>query len=292
MEWLNYHHLFYFYTVAKEGSVSRAAEKLRVSQPSISAQIKTFEETSGQQLFVKKGRGLIMSDFGKLLFADAEKIFFLGSEVIRKMKEGVAQGGSFLSIGVIDSIPKVLVSNVVSNFLKHSPNNRAYCREGPIEYLLSLLVEGKLDLILADTRSPSYIKIKVHSHLLGKTKLAIYGHSSQAPFQTNKTMPFILPINNSGVRNMFEKWVEEQKIKHTVVAEVEDSALLKLLVSKGHGLMCETAAVEFDLWQRYKIKKFETINKELTYYAITMDRKIRSDYVNIFVDLVKKSLTK
>ncbi len=290
MKWLNYHHLYYFYMVAKEGTISRAAEKLRVSQPSISGQIKLLEESLEQQLFVKKGRNLVLSEFGESILPDAEKIFETGNTLIAKAKSDDHDKMSNLSIGVVDSIPKIMIANLVSRFLGDSPRHRAYCREGFIDFLMMALLEGKLDLILTDNLPPTHINVNYHAHVLGHTKLLLYGTSKLKNALKKGKVPLLLPIAQSGIREIVARWVKKKDIDCEIIAEVEDSALLNLLASKGHGLVCETQAVEDDIWKKYHLKRLGVLDEQLTYYAITMDKKIRYDHVSKFVEFIKEVL--
>jgi len=290
MKHLNYHHLYYFYLVAKEGSVSKAGLKLRLSQPTISAQIKLFEETIGYSLFKKSGRGLTLNNIGEKVFLKAEKIFSTGRELLSEVENLTTHPNHRLSLGVPDSMSKLLVANFLSSFLKQSSQNTIYYREGMMDVLLNLLLEGKIDAILTDSLPQNNVKIKIYKHFLGKSEIALYGSISKK-LKSNEPLRIILPVETSGIRDGISKWLDENKQRLFCVAELEEIALAKKLAMMGHGAMFEVTAVSEEMLKYYKLKILEVLDVFQSYYVITLDKKVRNEHLQNFIKMANLHFT-
>ncbi len=288
MNKLNYHHLYYFFAVAKEGNVSKAALKLRLAQPTVSAQIKQLEESLGHNLFEKTGRGLVLTQVGKKVFEEAEKIFSLGNQLQKDLETHSLTFLKKLSLGVPDTVPKMLVTSMLAKFLNISSGHSVYCREGTMEFLLSLLLERKIDLIITDTLPLPNLKIKIHKQLLGQSQVAIFSRLSADKFKRLKEIPAILPIKNSAMRSLVEEWTEKKEIKLTIFAELEDSALVKNLAAEVDCAIFEIVAIEKEILKHFALNKVEQTAEYINYYAISLDKKNRSKEIEQFIDLVSR----
>ena len=166
-DWLNYHHLYYFWTVAREGSLVAAGRTLRVSHPTLSAQIRQLEEQLGEALFLRTGRKLVLTEVGRVVYHYAEEIFGLGREMVASIRHNPGSRPAALNVGVLDVLPKTVVKRLLEPVLDASPRPRVVCREGSLEELLRELAGHALDLVLADRPLPRGTGVKAFSHLLG-----------------------------------------------------------------------------------------------------------------------------
>lgn len=289
MNKLNYHHLYYFYIVAKEGSVSKAALKLRLAQPTVSAQIKQLEVNLKHELFEKTGRGLLLTQTGRKVFEEAKKIFELGDQLQKDLESNSTHLLTKLSLGVPDTVPKMLVTSLLVKFLKLSTEHSVYCREGTMEVLLSLLLERKIDLIVTDTLPPQNVKIKIFKQLIGRSKVGIFSRFSLDKFKRLKEIPAILPIRNSGMRSLVEEWTEQRRMRLRVIAEVEDSALVKNLASDIQSVVFEIMAIEEEILKRFSLQKVGETDEFISYYAITLDKKNRTKEIEQFLKIVSQT---
>src|SRR5262249_45899413 len=159
MEWLNYHHLFYFWTVARTGSISKASEELRVSSPAISAQLRTFEESAGEKLFTRSGRYLVLTEMGRVVFGYAEEIFALGRELMGTMKDQPTGRPLRLVIGIVDVLPKMIAQWLIQPALRLRETVRIVCREGSSDQLVAQLSIHDLDVVLSDVPIGPNVKV-------------------------------------------------------------------------------------------------------------------------------------
>lgn len=280
MEWLNFHHLRYFWTVAREGSLRRAAEKLHVSQPSISAQIKELEGQLNEPLFRRMGRGNVLTEAGQIAYRYADEIFALGAELVNAIKQRPGAKELRLYLGIADSLPKLVTNEVLKPVLEMSQAVHVICREGKVEDLLSQLIAHRLDVVLADQPAPS--GLKCFNHLLGESGVTFCGAVRLAA-RLRKDFPrslhgaaALLPAENTALRRSLEKWFERHSIQPRVVAEFEDAALMKVMAADGKGFIPIPTIVLSEALNRYRFQVIgETQDCRDQFYAITAERKIR-----------------
>ena len=281
MEWLNYHHLRYFWTVAKEGSLARAAAKLHVSQPSISEQIRELEVAFGEKLFRREGRSNKLTDAGQVVFGYAEEIFALGRELMNAVKQRPGAKTLRLYVGVVDSFPKLVTNEILSPVFAMPQTVHVICREGKMEDLLAQLAAHRLDIVLSDEPASSSINFKTYSHSLGETDATFCAEKRLAARlkrnfpKSLHDAPALLPAENTTLRRALEIWFRERHIQPRVVAEFEDLALMKVMAAEGRGFIAMPTCAMPDAVGHYG---FQTIGKadrcRVQFHAITAERRI------------------
>src|SRR5512135_1521856 len=213
MEWLNYHHLHYFWTVARAGSIAGASRELRLSQPTISNQIKTLEAALGHPLFERQGRRLVLTDVGRTVARYADDIFHTGRELLQALKGLPTRDRLPLVVGVADVIPKLVAERLLRPAVAAVPEVRLVCREGPLPRLLASLALHELDVVLADAPAPETVKVKAFDHLLvdcGVTFLAAPGlaHLRKGYPASLAGAPVLLPAAGTALRRSLDRWFE------------------------------------------------------------------------------------
>ena len=281
MEWLNYHHLLYFWTVAKEGSLRAASEKLRVSQPSISAQLQALEGSLGQPLFRPSGRGKVLTDAGQMVFGYAEEIFTLGGELLSAVKNRPTTRARRLNVGLADSFPKLVAHDILKPLFASQEPMHIVCREGKIGDLLAQLALHRLDVVLADEPASSSHNLRAFNHLLAKSALTFcaapeLGGTLRRNFPRSlHGAPALMPSENTPIRRAVEKWFRQQRIEPRVIGEFDDAALMSVVASEGAGFIAVPTAVADDATARYGFQQLGTAARaQVEFYAITAERRL------------------
>ena len=298
MEWLNYHHLLYFWTVARLGSVSRASAELRLTQATVSAQLKSLEQSLGEELFRKSGRHLVLTETGKLAFRYADEIFSLGQEMLGTLK-GRSEGRlARLTVGVTDVLPKLVVYQLVEPALKLKESYRIICREGTNEELLPALALHDIDVVLTDAPLDPGSNVRAFSHLLGECGSTLFGAPKLAEAYRRgfpkclDGAPFLLPTRNTIARRSLDQWFEAQHIAPLIVAEFEDSALLKVFGQHGLGLFFAPTVIARDVQRQYAVKVIGQVeNVRERFFAISLDRKLKHPAVVAISEAAKLKLS-
>ena len=297
MEWLNYHHLLYFWTVARIGSVSRASVELRLTQATVSAQLKSLEQALGEKLFHKSGRHLILTDTGKVVFRYAEEIFSLGQELMGTLKGRPAGRLARVTVGVADVMAKLVVYKLIEPALKLKDPYRLVCKEGTNSELLAALAVHDIDVMLSDGPIDPAINVKAFSHLLGECGVILFGAPRlaakyRAVFPRSLDgAPFLLPTSNTTARRSLDQWFESESIRPTIVAEFEDSALLKVFGQRGLGLFVAPSVISAEVQRQYDVKvvgRLEGVTER--FYAISLDRKLKHPAVVAISDAARARL--
>ena len=287
MEWLNYHHLRYFWVVAKEGSLALAAERLRVSQPSISGQIRELEGALGQRLFKKSGRKNVLTDAGQMVYRYAGEIFSLGSELTNALSERPSESALRLHVGLTDSFPKLVANELLKPVFDLGRAVQLICREGKPEDLIAQLAAHRLDIVLSDEPPSSRVNIRVFDHPLGESGCVFCASAKLAKRLASgfpaslEGAPALLPSENSPLRRAVESWFRAQGVKPTVVAEFEDPALMKVMAAEGRGVVVLPAASASIAMKRYGL---HTIGRaedcRVGFHALTAERRIEHPAVS------------
>jgi LysR family transcriptional activator of nhaA len=297
MEWLNYHHLLYFWTVAKEGSIARACEKLRLAQPTISGQLRLLEDTLGEKLFTKMGRGLVMTEVGQVVYRYADEIFGLGRE-LQDVLKGRPRGRSMrLLVGVSDLVPKLIAHRILQPALEMPESVQIVCHEDTSERLLAELAEHRLDVVLSDAPITSLIRVRAFNHLLGSSGVTVFGAPALAArYRKNfpeslDGAPFLLPLEGSSLRRSLEQWFESENIRPRLVGEFKDSALLKTFGQAGAGLFVAPSAIEKEVREHYKVAAIgRTAAVTERFYAISVERRLKHPGVVVISEAARDKL--
>jgi LysR family transcriptional activator of nhaA len=282
VDWLNYHHLLYFWTVAREGGISRAAEKLRLSQPTISAQIRLLEEALGQKLFQRQGRSLVMTDVGRVVYRYADEIFGIGRELLETLRGRPAGRPVQLAIGVTNAVPKLIAYRLLRPAIDSAEPLYIVCREDNVEQLTSELATHALDVVIADTPAPPHLRVKVFNHLLGESDTAFFAPPALAarlrrrfPRSLNDA-PMLLPTANAALRRALDDWFEKEQLRPRIAGEFEDSALMKVF-GQGTGVAFPApAAIADDVRRLYGVREIgRTSAVRERYYALSAERRLK-----------------
>lgn len=280
MDWINFHHLRYFWTVAKEGSISRACHELRLAQPTISAQLRSLEDSLGAKLFVRSGRGLQLTEVGEVAFRYADQIFALGQELKDAVRGDVTR--NTLTVGIADVVPKVVIYKLLEPARHLAEPVQLICREGRPENLFADLAVHRLDVVLTDAPIGSNVKVKAYNHLLGECGISFFAPAKLATRyrknfpQSLHQAPLLLPSDESATRLALDAWFERLAIKPQIIGEFSDSALLRAFGEAGDGIFPLPSVVEGDLAKESSIKLLGRAEGLVErYYAISTERKLR-----------------
>jgi LysR family transcriptional activator of nhaA len=297
MRHLNYNHLLYFWTVAREGSVVQAAEVLHLTPQTISGQLKLLEDTIGEPLFQRVGRGLVLTDTGRLVQQYADEIFSLGAELTQRIKSKQPGAPTAFNVGIVNSIPKLIAHRILEPVFRIKEQVRIVCLENDLEKLLGDLAIHRLDLVLSDRPIPAGLNVRAYNHELGASDVAFFARSglaevgrSEFPASLNQA-PMLLPVKSTMLRRNLDDWFEHHGIIPQVVAEFDDSALLKVFGESGVGLFPAPTVIGSDIEAMYKAEKIGVLPgiKE-RFYAISPERKIRHPAVACITEVARGAL--
>lgn len=297
MDWLNYHHLLYFWMVAKTGTIARASEELHLAQPTISGQIRTLEQRIGEKLFRRSGRRLVLTEVGHVVFEYADEIFGLGQELLETLQGRPSGRPTRLTIGISNVLPKTLVHHLLEPALRLEPPPVLVCREDKTHRLLADLSIQRFDLVLSDEPVSGPIRVKAYNHTLGSCGVSVFGapelaerHGEDFP-RLLEGAPFLVPTENTLLRRALDRWLEQTGIRVRTVGEFEDSALLKHFGARGEGLFVAASALEADLVRDHGVCVLgRTEHVEETFYAITIERRIKHPAVQAIVEAARSRL--
>lgn len=299
MKQLNFNHLQYFYAVAKEGGVTRAAELMHVTPQTVSGQLATFEEYIGAPLFERHGKRLEPNSLGQVALRYADDIFNLGNELARTLaSHDVGQVANF-NVGIVDAIPKVMAFELLNNCFDGEQRFILECHEGDLPSLLADLSLNKLDLIISDQALPVGVSVRAISHYLGQSGITFFARRELCEqYQTDfprslHQAPFLMPGRNSAQYQNLQAWFVQSKIVPRVVAEFDDSALLKFFGQTGRGIFCVATAVERDVLAQFDVAiigRVESVSDR--YYGISPERKIKHPAVDVVLETAERLLSK
>ncbi|WP_420472699.1 transcriptional activator NhaR [Noviherbaspirillum sp. ST9] len=284
---LNYRHLYYFWVVAKEGSVTRAAERLDVAVQTISAQLALLEQSVGKALLAPQGRRLVLTEAGRVALSYADQIFLLGEQLQDVLTETDVGQTMRLTVGLSDSLPKLTASRLLDAALKLPQKVKLVCHEDDFESLLGELSVHKLDVILTDRPVPSGTTLRVFSHLLGESETMLYGVPELAEkyredFPASlKGAPLLLPTRNHTLRGRLDHWFETHDVRPDIVGEFDDSALLNTFGRTGLGMFPAPSALASAVEEQFgAVPVGELTHVREQVYAISNERKIKHPAVD------------
>jgi LysR family transcriptional activator of nhaA len=297
MDFLNYHHLRYFWAVAKEGGLTKAAVKLHVSQPTICAQIQALEGVLGEKLFRRIGRNLRLTDVGQHVLSYAEEIFSIGQDLLASIKQRPTSRPLRLRLGVADALPKLVTYRIIEPIFRLPQPVQVSCWETKVSDMLVELAAYRLDIVLADEPASGGVKVNVFNHLLGESGVTFCADLELArklkrgfPKSLNGA-PALLPMANSGLRRSIEKWFHAINIRPRLVGEFEDPALLHVVAFHSLGFVPVATLVAKEAASRFGfgvIGRTEACRQR--FYAITPERKLTHPAVTAITSDARRRL--
>jgi LysR family transcriptional activator of nhaA len=254
----NYRHLYYFWVVAKEGGLARAAERLDMAIQTISTQVRELEKALGVSLLKPEGRNLVLTEAGVIALREADHIFALGATLPNRVREAVAGQTVRFNLGISDGIAKLMVHRLVAPILAER-HLRLLCHEGEFEQLLAELAMHKLDAVLSDRAAPPNPALKLSSQLLASEAMVWYASSqwraiAQRDFPHSLgDVPMLLPTTHAAVRIKIDQWLEREHVKPRVAGEFEDSALMVTFAAAGMGVFAASNSLRDSMAKTYDL---------------------------------------
>jgi LysR family transcriptional activator of nhaA len=278
--WLNYQHLLYFWTVAREGGVLPAARRLGLTHSTIGAQVHALEEMLGEPLLVRSGRNLVPTAAGQLALEYADEIFSLG----RELREAIGRSGERrrrLHVGLTPAVPKLVAYRLLAPVMRDASTHLTVI-EDDTDRLVANLSIRRLDVVLSDSPVGAGVKVRAFNHLLGECGVTFFAARSlaeqyRAGFpESLDGAPFLLPSETTALRRALDRWADERALRLDVVAELEDSALVKVFGQHGAGVFVAPSAIEAEIEAQYRVSVVGRANDlRERYYAITGERRVR-----------------
>ncbi|MDQ3264214.1 MAG: transcriptional activator NhaR [Myxococcota bacterium] len=298
MEWLNYHHLLYFWAVARYGSVVRASAELRLAQPTLSGQIRRLEHVLGVKLFDRVGRNLVLTDDGRNVFRYADEIFSIGQDLMGSLKGRSTTRPLRLTVGVSDAVPKVLVQKLLEPAFHIGKPVHLVCREDRVvEDFLGQLAGQEVDLVLADRPLGPGINVQAFNHELGESGTTFMATAPLARRCRNgfprslEGVPCLLPGAHATVRRALDQWFEVANVHPAVVAEFDDTGLMYAFGEEGKGIFPAPSVFEEEYRRRYRVQvvgRMSTVRQH--FYAISVDRRIQHPAVMAIVNAARQEI--
>lgn len=282
MEWLNYHHLLYFWVTAREGGLNKGAAKLRITHSTLSTQIHALEEFLGGELFQRRGRVLVLTPLGVDIASYADEIFHRGAELVEMARGRATKLRSVLGVGVVGALPKTLAYRLLEPALSDSELGSIIVRQDNYERLLDDLGLSRLHLVLSDLPPPEGGPSRAFGHLLGETKIVIYGTRALARKyrdgfpQSLEGAPMLLPAAGTSLRRLLERWFTEKEVHVQVAGEFDDAAMMRAFGVKGRGLFPVRAALAAEVEEGHgavPVGAMDGIRER--YYAVSTERRVR-----------------
>jgi LysR family transcriptional activator of nhaA len=294
---INYKHLHYFLMVAKEGGIARASERLNLTPQTISGQITLLETRLGIHLFSKVGRNLELTETGRLVLSYAEEIFSLGGELEEAIRQLPEDQPQVLRVGVVDVLPKSIAHRILKSALKMQEPVRMVCREASLDTLLAELAVHRLDLVLADQKIPPTVSARGYSHKLGECGVSFFATEKQKNSLKEgfpvclEGVPLLLPGSGTQLRSGIDRWLDKHRIHPRIVAEFDDSALMKAFGQEGAGVFIAPTAIESEVELQYQVTTIGRTDEIMEYfYAISIERRVTHSVVSSVMEIAREIL--
>ncbi len=280
MATLNFKHLRYFWTVAKTGSIAKAAVLLHLTPQSISGQLSEFAETLGVELFRKAGRNLELTDMGRRILSYAEDIFTTGDELLDVVRDKTPAAIAY-RVGCADSVSKLIACRLVEPALRLAEPVRLICREGRLSSLVADLAIHRLDLIIADRPMPTHLSVRGYNHLLGESGMSVFATEALAKSLAGKFpacldgAPMLLPGEDFAIHQRLLQWLEKSALHPRIVGEFDDSAMMKAFGQSGAGVFFAPTVIAAQVSAQYKVVEIGQVESLVEHvYAITTERRL------------------
>jgi len=282
---MNYNHLHYFWVVAREGSIAAATRKLNLTQPTISAQLRLLEESLGEKLFERAGRGLVLTEAGRIALRYADEIFALGRELRDTLRDRPTGRPVRMTVGIADVVPKLVAYRILRPAFEGGKDVELVCREGPSESLLALLGQHEVDLVLTDAPA-SAAPLRAYNHFLGEsgtTFFAAAALASDARRDFPRSLhgaPLLLPGAGTQSRRALELWLDANGIEPRRVGEFDDLALMIAFGRGGTGIFPAPSAIEDEVESEYGVRVVGRLPEvRERFYAVSGERKVKNPIV-------------
>lgn len=296
MEWLNYHHLLYFWMVAREGTIAKAGKVLRLAQPTISGQIRALEESLGEKLFERRGRTLALTEPGRLVYRYADEIFGLGRELQDALRGRPTGRGGRLHVGISDALPKLVSYRLLEPALRMEEPVELVCDEDKSERLLAELATRGLDLVLTDAPIGPNVRVKAFNHFLGECGITFFASKAVAEacrrgFPASlEGMAMLMPGQSTVLRRQLDRWLEMLNVRPRIVGEFDDSALMKVFGQHGEGIFASPSIVSKEVREHYDVHVVgRTDEVKERFYAITVERRIKHPAVALISEVAQRN---
>jgi LysR family transcriptional activator of nhaA len=297
MRHLNYNHLLYFWTVVREGGVTKAAEALHLTPQTISGQIKLLEEQLQGALFEREGRRLVPTELGRIVHAYAEEIFSRGLELASVVRGERTRGRRSVTLGVADVVPKLIAFRVLEPLLGGDSPFHVVCHEGPLSDLLADLSAHRVDLVISTSAVPPDSAIKAFSHLLGESEIGFFAARPLAARlrrgfpKSLQDAPLLAPTERSANRRVLDDWFESIGVVPRIVGELDDSALIETFAQHGVGAFAAPLAIEAQIVRQSDVTRIGTAQGvKARFYAISTERRIKHPAVAMVTERARREV--
>lgn len=297
MEWLNYHHLLYFWTVARKGSIVKASEELLLAPPTISAQIGRLENSLGEKLFRRSGRRLALTETGRVVFGYADEIFSTGRDLMDTLKGRPTGRPLQLLVGVADVLPKALVYRLIEPAFQLSAPVQIICREDPPDRMLGLLAVHQLDLILSDAPMPAGLSVRAFNHSLGDCAVGFYTKMKSAEKlrkgfpRSLEGAPMLLPTESASLRAELDQWFDAEGIRPSIAGTFDDFSLIRVFGLAGRGVFAAPLVLDREMRRLYGFVRIGLSKKvRARFYAISLERRIKNPAVVAICEAARQEI--
>ena len=282
MAWLNYHHLYYFWTAVRKGSIVAACESLRLAPSTVSAQIHALENQLGHKLMRRSGKRLVATEAGEFVYRYADEIFSLGQDLLAAAHEGGPWKPQRVFVGIVDALPKLLAHWLIEPALRLKERARVICRQGTAGQLLAQLALGELDVVLSDSPASSAVRVHAYSRMLGESGVAFLASGKLARIYRKRFpgslqgAPLLIPTENTSLRQSLDQWLESKSIRPTIIGEFEDHAMLRAFAESGEGIVPIPSLVKRQFLRGGSLEVVgKTDEIRIQFYGITTERKLK-----------------
>lgn len=295
--WLNYHHLYYFWTVAREGNITRASKILHLSQPTVSAQLKALEDVLGEKLLTRAGRGITLTELGQVVFRYAEEIFALGRELVQSISRHPRERELTLRVGISDAIPKLIAYRVLEPAFEAIESLKIVCCEGKLHELIEKMADHEIDLVISNSRFSKQTRGQLYHHALGSSGITFFA-TEKLPLtcdinfpQCLDKAPLLIPTSESAIREQLDAWFEKLDITPKIVGEFDDSALTQAFGEASRGVFVGPTAIEEEIQRHSNTQPIGRIDDvQESFFAISAERRIKHPAVVAICETARRNL--
>ncbi len=277
MRWLNYHHLRYFWAVARHGSIRRTSSVLRVSQPTISEQIHQLEDSLGVQLFLREGRRLRLTERGQMVYRYAESIFTIGEDLLDALEDRPPGHARRYVIGVADVLPKMTAVKLLEPVLS-DPTVRLVVQQDVPDRLMALLESHVVDAVLTDAPASPTVAPRAVSHPLGESVMVLLGREELVATRREgfpgslDRAPLLLPSTHNSIRQALDRWFLQEGIRPDTVGEFSDSAMMMAFGRDGFGIFPALEVVADEVCAMYGVSRLGVAEDVFErFYLVTLE---------------------